>query len=98
MELVLVVVVGLKKIASNLEKCLKLKSEETAALVSKVADFKARVHSPDKTQLRQDLETTPTGVDFTPDTSRINFDTLRFYIDKTRFSPESTAMQQTVTL
>lgn len=40
MELVLVVVVGLKKIASNLEKCLKLKSEETAALVSKVADFK----------------------------------------------------------
>ena len=25
------------------------------------------------------------------DTSRINFDTLRFYSDKTRFSPESTA-------
>jgi hypothetical protein len=29
-------------------------------------NFQARVHSPDKTQLRQDLETTPTGVDFTP--------------------------------
>ena len=51
--------------------------------------------SPDKTQLRQDLETTPTGVDFTPTRRELTSTGLDF-TDKTIFSPESTAMQQTV--
>jgi hypothetical protein len=38
----------------------------------------ARVHSPDKTQLRQDLETTPTGVDFTPTRRELTSTRLHF--------------------
>nr|CAH0102598.1 unnamed protein product [Daphnia galeata] len=53
--------------------------------------------SPDKTELRQDLETTPTGVDFTPTRRELTSTRLDF-TPKTRFSPESTAMQQVSSL
>ena len=48
----------------------------------------ARVHSPDKTQLRQDLETTQTGVYFTL-TSRELISTRLEFTPKKRDSPNN---------
>ena len=43
--------------------------------------------SPDKTQLRQDLETTPTGVDFTPTRRELTSTRLDFTPTKQYFPP-----------
>jgi hypothetical protein len=47
----------------------------------------ARVHSPDKTQLRQDLERTPTRVDFTPTHRELTSTRLDFTPTKQDFPP-----------
>ncbi len=50
-------------------------------------DLVARVHSPDKTQLQQDLERTPTGVDFTPTRRELTSTRLDFTPTKQDFLP-----------
>ena len=45
--------------------------------------------SPDKTELRQDLETTPTGVDFTPTRRELTSTHLDFTPTKQDFPPSN---------